>query len=720
MGGLFGGSTTISNTEKRLDNFRINSSCYSATIPIVFGTTRISGNIIDYLDFTAIPHTKKETSGKGGKKTTVKTTTYTYTVAVAVALCEGQVQIGRVWADKYVKQLWQIGLQFYYNQVWPYVIGKYNERAVTYKDVSYCAGVSDLGDSDTLPSINFEVIGPNYQPVDMIVKLMTNTVFGVGLNSKFIGDLSPFRQYCSAVGIQLAAAITSVSEAQEILSDLVKCTNAEFLWTNGQLTIRPYCEGPVSGNGVMYDPNITIQYNLTDDDFIDKEDEDPVQVMRSIAADAYNCVKVEFINRDNEYNSDIAEAKDTADIEFNGLREADTVTLHYIHDRNTATSIAYMLLRKNLYVRNHCKFTLPLKYCLLEVFDVVTISDKALGYDKRPFRILEIIENDDGSSEYEAEECFLGVDYSNVTVANPNENIYEDTTSVGDVNPPIIFTAPLALSGGSMEIWLAISGKEKDWGGSQIWTSWDGSSYSYLSSKYGPSITGRLVNSVYTYSTEFLIDVSESRMPLNSVSHIDAQNMASLCYLDGEFFTYETAELIAQNQYKLKTLVRGLFGVEKSNHNKGTGFAKLDSNMEKMQITQSLVGQTVYLKCTSFDTMGNNVQYLDTVRVYTHAIDSPNMPQVTNIKLTASGNTVVVVDFTVQQSSEYMFSEVHYRLSNSSGSYTYVGMDRQRVVVQGLTEGKSYVFKVLPVINGNLKGSLETAKEQTITLPSVT
>lgn len=723
MGGIFGGGTTISNAEPRLNGFRINTSCYGGAIPIVFGTTRVSGNIIDYIDFTAIPHTTKQTSGKGGK-TTVENTTYTYTVAVAVGICEGSIKIGRIWAGKDVKKLSDLGLQLYYNQVWPYVVGKYNDRAVTYKNITYCAGVSDLGNSDSLPQLNFEVIGKEYTPVDMLVNLMTDTNYGVGLHSRFLGDLSDFKTYCTAVGIKLAAGITDIQEAQEILSDLVKCANSEFLWSNGQLTIRPYCESAVNGNGVSYDPDITIQYNLTDDDFIDQEGDDPVQIMRSISADAYNCIKVEFVNAINEYNVDIAEAKDTADIELNGLREAETANLHYIHDRDTATSIAYMLLHKNLYVRNRCKFTLGYKYCLLEVFDIVTITDQALGYINRPVRILEITENEDGTSEYEAEECLLGVEYSIDEITNPNDNIYDDTTNVGMVNPPIIFTAPLALSGGKLEVWLAVSGKEKDWGGCQLWTSWDDASYRYVISKYGPSITGRLVNYVSANALEFVIDVSESRCPLYSVSPVDAANMASLCYLDGEFFTYEIAELIGEYQYKLKNLVRGLCGVSAAEHDAGKGFARLDSTIQKMEITQALASQTAYIKFTSFDTKGGNTQYIDTVKAYSYMVTLPSIPVVEKITLTRSGATGVIADFIVQQSNEYLFSEVYYREEIASDAETplkenefiYGGMDRMRVTVQSLIEGKLYLFKVLPVISNNIKGDLDSAKGKTIQL----
>ena len=65
MSFLFGKKQTISTTENKLGAIRIQSSSQGLPIPIVFGKTRISSNLLDYFDFTAIAHT--ETPESGGK-----------------------------------------------------------------------------------------------------------------------------------------------------------------------------------------------------------------------------------------------------------------------------------------------------------------------------------------------------------------------------------------------------------------------------------------------------------------------------------------------------------------------------------------------------------------------------------------------------------------------------------------------------------------------------
>jgi len=85
-----GGSTVTTGT--KYDYLDITTSSFGEPINIIFGTHKISGNCIDYMDFTVV--TNSTTSGKGG----VTTESYTYEVAAAIGLCEGEIGgIGRIW-----------------------------------------------------------------------------------------------------------------------------------------------------------------------------------------------------------------------------------------------------------------------------------------------------------------------------------------------------------------------------------------------------------------------------------------------------------------------------------------------------------------------------------------------------------------------------------------------------------------------------------------------
>jgi len=85
----------------RLDDLQVQQSAYGTNIPLVYGTVRIAGNIIDASDFMETKNVKKKK--KLGIITISKNTTYTYGVHLAVMLSEGALsstsKIGRIWAN---------------------------------------------------------------------------------------------------------------------------------------------------------------------------------------------------------------------------------------------------------------------------------------------------------------------------------------------------------------------------------------------------------------------------------------------------------------------------------------------------------------------------------------------------------------------------------------------------------------------------------------------
>jgi len=96
----------------RLADLRAQTSTYGNMISKVYGTMRLSGNVIWSTDIKEIKTEKTSTQtssgggkgGGGGKTTTSQTTvTYEYVITLAIAICEGAVdEVIRVWADSKV------------------------------------------------------------------------------------------------------------------------------------------------------------------------------------------------------------------------------------------------------------------------------------------------------------------------------------------------------------------------------------------------------------------------------------------------------------------------------------------------------------------------------------------------------------------------------------------------------------------------------------------
>jgi hypothetical protein len=97
-----GKSSTISTEEPRLGNLRVQTSMYGLALPWVRGQTRITGNLVWFGNFQAIPITTTSSQGgKGGGGVTQVDTKYEYKAAAVLALASGPILgIASAWKDK--------------------------------------------------------------------------------------------------------------------------------------------------------------------------------------------------------------------------------------------------------------------------------------------------------------------------------------------------------------------------------------------------------------------------------------------------------------------------------------------------------------------------------------------------------------------------------------------------------------------------------------------
>jgi len=272
-------------------------------------------------------------------------------------------------------------------------------------------------------------------PAYVIEDFLTNTRDGAGFPVALLGDLSNYSDYCVAAGLLLSPAFVEQKAASEHLKDLLSATNSEAVPSQGLLKIVPYGDLSLAGNGRTYTPDMTPLYYLDDDDFL-STGEDPVVGSRVTSADAFNHVQVEFVNRGKDYNVEVVEAKDQADIEDKGLRTMDVVQMHHICDPEIAQIAAQILLQRVLYVRNTYKFKLSWKYVLLEPMDIVAITDAGLGLDRTPVRIKLIEEDDNDRLEFTVEEIPPGISTAQSVAPPPASGWTSDTQAYPGAAPP--------------------------------------------------------------------------------------------------------------------------------------------------------------------------------------------------------------------------------------------------------------------------------------------
>ncbi|MGL9688463.1 MAG: hypothetical protein ACR5K6_01610 [Wolbachia sp.] len=92
----------------RLKNLQIQTSTYGRTIPIIYGSARVTGNIIWAQPIKEEVITTKNKTGRG------MNAAYNYYVTLTIAICKGEVEkLNRIWADTTSLSFDEIDYTFY-------------------------------------------------------------------------------------------------------------------------------------------------------------------------------------------------------------------------------------------------------------------------------------------------------------------------------------------------------------------------------------------------------------------------------------------------------------------------------------------------------------------------------------------------------------------------------------------------------------------------------
>lgn len=643
-----GGSTTISSESPRIGALRYQQSSYGTVVPIVYGRTRVSGNLIWYGDFVAIATTTTtESGGKGGGGVKQTNTTYTYEAAVAMAVCEGAVSsIPSIWKGKERHtDISELGLTLATGAeaqgVWGHLTTNHPSEAIGYSGTAYLYSPNySLSDNAEVENHTFEVSttwefssgGGIYDanPASFSPDLLTNVRYGAMFPSSKIGSLTRWSDYIRAFGLFISPALTEAKECREWLNTWATITNSAFYWSEGTLKVEPYGDESATANGATFTPNTTAIYDLTDDDFLKQDDEDPVTIERRTSADAFNQIQVEFINRDNQYNVEVVTATDQRNVDEFGLRPAPVAKYHDITTQATARTVAQLLLQRSLYVRNTYEFRLGWKYALLEPMDLVTITDAGLGLDRTPVRIISTEENEWGDITVRAEDFTAGIASTPLYATQPATGFsHQYNASPGGVVAPTFIEPPVTMSTTGLEVWAAVTGNSPLWGGCRVWVSLDGDSYKAVGVVNGGSRYGTLTASLASGSGgTAAVQLVGNGGKMLSGSAADAASLATLCWVgdpstgNGEYFAHASATLTGANAYSLTGLVRGAYGTTAAARSSGAKFVRVDPPQlaKSDALDLSMIGKVIYFKFTSFNIYGGGEQSVAEVPAYNYTI----------------------------------------------------------------------------------------------------
>lgn len=703
MSFLFGGGVKTTTRADKIASFQSTACDFGTPLPIAYGTCKLAPNLINFQNYTTV---ENRTTVKTGKHSSSTSIDYNYYVYLELALCEGVIDgIGKVYSgdDTFASlaafnaNAGNSGAPLSLNRgdndkPTTYMQSNYPALAVGYKNMAYLFGYVFLGtNSAGMPSYNFEVQGLLRQsgdgvdanPADIIIDLLKRIGHEEYIDTESFNN---YRRYCAAADLLVSTPSTEFSEqkkCQEYIKELLDITNAYMFWSTNRFKIVPRDDRQHGS----WRPDATIRYNITERDMAVQANGACVIYTRKDSSELYNRWSVEFTNRANGYEKEKVFFEDTDNIRAHGVRTAPNFSALWIHTKARAVVVAAMRARinKTEIIRYNFKIGWGIG-SLLEPGDLITISYESAGIKQQLCMVEKISEDSIGMLTITA--LSRNLDDSGITYIIPEStyNTIKYNVEPGDVATPLIITPPqdLVTSNSGIEIWLAIQGQSKDWGGCDVYASTKDGAYTFYNKHKHNSNYGYILTDMSADASS--VDVKFTNIGTVSIIEGSAENAAdglTDIWVNGECMSYSQSQLIAPNTYRLAGLERGKYQSGAKAHAIGDGFALLDGNLFCIQLTRNYLDKTLFLKFPSFNNFEKCPQSVNDVDYYNHRVMLYDIPNVTNLSAHAeveknsstddNGETVttisrryLVVNWIAPDWNEYMNARVYYKKEGES------------------------------------------------------
>lgn len=519
--------------------------------------------------------------------------------------------------------------------------GPWPAESYGYSGLAFVAATAyQLGDNASVENHVFEVVAPmayhlglgvpDVDPALCVRELMLGSSGGGGVPAKYLGTWQRWSDYCVSANLLVSPCLTEQTTAADALEYAARLTNSAIVTSSGRIELVPYADSPESGNGRTYTPNLTPLYDLDLDAFVVNGSEAPLRYKDKGATERYNLWRMEYSARTNEYNTEVAESKDTTDIEARGLQaNPNTVDAKsWICDGAVARKAVQLMQQRSVNVLSEYTARLPWHYALADLMDPVTLTEPTLLLDRAPVTIIAIEENEDGDLTFEFEDFPIG-SASAPTYAHAEGVGYAPQWAVspGNCAAPVIFEAPPQRAGTTgVELCVAVRGIAAEWGGAKVWLSLDGTHYQLMGTVIGPSRYGQLAASITSDATSLQVsDMGPADLPQATAAEAEALVTLFLIANDDgsnpEFMAYQGSTLTGAGAYTLTGLVRGAYATPAQAHTVGANFVRFDDRIARSgQLDASMVGKQVHIKCTAFNIYNAAHQSIADVPATTYTI----------------------------------------------------------------------------------------------------
>ncbi|MFA4971855.1 MAG: phage tail protein [bacterium] len=647
-------------------------------LPVVYGRTRLTANLIWYGNFTA--GSEDAGGGKGGKGGGGSVPVYSADCAFAIS--EGVVQsLRRIWLGDSEKMPADITHTFY-SGTGAQTVDAYLAAALETDQQTAWLGPAppggtpagpafpytayvifpqlSLGYGSNMPAISFEVerydltdndrldatllvthpydADHDMNPALIIADFLTHTRYGLSVLASDI-DWASFidaANFCHNNGLYISPILAQNQDGLRHIEELLTYFDGMLVYSQGQLHLK-----------VRSQPATTIP--ITPDDYMEGA---AATLSRQGIRDAKNTIRIEWQDRANGYGTAVTEAKDGWVVGRSGANP-EQISLPAFKTRTPTERMAGRMLLMASTPTIAIKLGLAPREFLIEPGDVLEVTDPSLDLDHQYFRVVSVSEDKDGSMAVSAVlEYPEGLELYGYS-SEPGAGTVGTADLYGDPGDAVVTVVETWQHGffGQGSFVVHAGSHHPSYAGSEVHVSVDGgNTFAYAGrtttrSAQGATLTLLLAGGADLQPAATVeVDIGATGGTLESTTAAGLTNEEKLVNIEDEVIAYQTATLIAANQYRLTGLYRGRQSTARVDHGIGSSFCYLNPRALQVDFPATLQGETVVFKVASINHAGE-AQDLAAVPVVNHLVDALIAPIIGD--MTIDGNLALsgILDF---------------------------------------------------------------------------
>jgi len=457
---------------------------------------------------------------------------------------------------------------------------------------------SSLVTIDCLFEIRRLISGDDLNFAEMIKDLLTNPKCGgYSTDDLITKDFDDIISYCQSNGLKGSLVITQQKPLPDWIAYICSHFQGYFYEIGGKIGLNCYRDQA----SVL---------SITQDDLVREGDEPPVHITKRKYSQTFNRMEATWTDRNKDYKTAVVPAFDVIDQRESGQVRTKTMDLKAITNATLASKMTWRIFIDQVYRFSQYTFKLGYKSMLLEVGDVIDVTDGHILVSKK-MRVVSVAEGWNGRiASITAIEDISGLYPSISYIIQESQSATDADITLTDGT--IIFREDIINN----KLYLSIVPGGTQCNGFYIYRSYDDVSYDLVGKAAIGGITGGEANStgilqnpiylpahtavIHRENEFFEVDIGTLTDLDTSITDDDFFNNRKLAKIGDEIIAYKTCvESSVEGVWRVSNIIRGLFGTRPVAHSAGETFSTLDIDGDYI-LQESDIGKTLYFKVVSF------------------------------------------------------------------------------------------------------------------------